>query len=110
MKNTIKMIAVASVAMLSAAVFAGNAPSKGGGGQGTGGTTTQAAIATAVAAVVGTSAGVLVAKSTSGALTISPASGGAGGVTFAPVSITVAGASFTVSANGGIITVIPVSE
>jgi hypothetical protein len=111
MKKTIKIVGIASVAMLSAAAFAGKSPDVGSGSAGTGSVTTATSIATAVAAVAGASAGVIVAKSPSGVLTISPAAGGGGGgVTFGPVPVTVGGASFTVSADGGVITVTPVAD
>jgi hypothetical protein len=109
MKKTIKIVGIAAVAMLSAAAFAGKDTKTGSGGQGTGAVTSAAALSAAFSAVAGTSAGVNVVKSPSGVLTIS-AGGGAGGASFGPVSITVGGASFTVSADGGVITVTPVAD
>lgn len=112
MKKAIQTFAAASITLLSAAAFAGNAPTTGGGGQGTGATTSAATFGAAVSAVAGQGQGVSISRSPSGAIVISPkgGSGAPGGVTFAPTTITVGNQSFTVSANGGSITLTPVAE
>lgn len=111
MKSFLKVAAGSALILLSATAFAGKQPNVGGSGQGTGATTISTNLGSAIAASAGFSGGVSVATAPNGVITVTPQNGGAtGGVTFTPTTIAHGGQTFTVSANNGVFTIVPVAE
>lgn len=104
MNSTIKTAALIAGLVFSSALFAGNQPATGGGGQGTGATTNGATAGSAMISAVAAN-GAIVNTAPNGTITIS--GGSTGGISFPQTTVTHAGKTYTVSADNGVITLVP---